>query len=114
MMNQDIKAKWVAALRSGDYVQGRGALRVDNKFCCLGVLCNIHAQDHPEVAAMQQDRNSYMGKASFPHKKVSKWADLEDCGDNRVSINGISKHLAEHNDNGRTFLEIADAIESQL
>ena len=113
-MNKEIKAKWVAALRSGDYVQGKGKLRSDGKFCCLGVLCNLHAQAHPAIAAMQQDGTSYMGKASFPHKKVSNWAGLEDCGDNRVSINGISNSLAEHNDCGRTFLEIADAIESQL
>jgi hypothetical protein len=33
---------WIAALRSGEYKQGKGNLRdMDNKFCCLGVLCDI-------------------------------------------------------------------------
>ena len=32
----------VAALRSGDYKQGCGALlSIDTKFCCLGVACDI-------------------------------------------------------------------------
>jgi hypothetical protein len=51
-MNQEIKAQWVADLRSGEFPQGRRALRktvnpdtgkvyADGKarFCCLGVLC---------------------------------------------------------------------------
>jgi len=34
--------KWLDALRSGEYKQGRMALRtMDDKFCCLGVSCEI-------------------------------------------------------------------------
>lgn len=40
-MNQDIKAEWVAALRSGKYKQTNGALKDDTGFCCLGVLCDV-------------------------------------------------------------------------
>ena len=44
-MNPEIKREWVAALRSGKYEQGDGELRdpfkVTEKFCCLGVLCDI-------------------------------------------------------------------------
>lgn len=41
-MNPEIKALWLAALRSGDYKQGQGVLRdgADN-FCCLGVLTDL-------------------------------------------------------------------------
>ena len=39
------KAKWIAALTSGEYTQGKGALRTvyqdHSKYCCLGVLCNL-------------------------------------------------------------------------
>jgi hypothetical protein len=39
---QDIKARWVAALRSGEYAQGRGALRnEEGENCCIGVLCDV-------------------------------------------------------------------------
>lgn len=40
-MDQDLKARWVKALRSGDYAQGQMVLRYNNKFCCLGVLCDV-------------------------------------------------------------------------
>lgn len=32
-----VKAKWVAALRSGKYEQGKGYLKDGNSYCCLGV-----------------------------------------------------------------------------
>jgi fatty acid-binding protein DegV len=75
-MDKDIKAKWLEALRSGRYRQGEGALRVDDKFCCLGVL--------PESL------NSTLGIGE---------QDLE---------------LAEMNDSGKSFAEIADYIEQNL
>jgi len=41
-MNAELKAKWIEALRSGRYKQGRGFLRnANDEFCCLGVLCDI-------------------------------------------------------------------------
>lgn len=41
-MNSGLKAKWIEALRSGEYKQGYGALRDDDDtFCCLGVLCDV-------------------------------------------------------------------------
>ena len=40
-MNKEIKDKWVKALRSGEYKQGRLYLQRDNLFCCLGVLCKV-------------------------------------------------------------------------
>lgn len=44
-MDKALKAKWLEALRSGKYKQGRGKLRsVDDEFCCLGVLCDISGQ----------------------------------------------------------------------
>lgn len=35
------KALWVAALRSGEYKQGKGCLHNDGKFCCLGVWLKV-------------------------------------------------------------------------
>ena len=41
-MNAEIKARWLEALRSGKYQQGRYVLRTaDNTYCCLGVLCDL-------------------------------------------------------------------------
>lgn len=40
-MKPEIKEMWVKALRSGEYEQGMHQLVADNKYCCLGVLCDI-------------------------------------------------------------------------
>ena len=42
-MDPELKAKWIAALRSGEYKQGKNRLHSneDNSFCCLGVLCEV-------------------------------------------------------------------------
>lgn len=38
----NIKEKWIAALKSGEYKQGTGCLRdADDNYCCLGVLGDI-------------------------------------------------------------------------
>ena len=40
---------WVDALRSGNYIQDKGKLHtLDNKFCCLGVLCDVLTKLYPE------------------------------------------------------------------
>lgn len=44
-MRPDVKAKWITALRSGEYRQGRGSLREHDAYCCLGVLCDLHAKE---------------------------------------------------------------------
>lgn len=45
-MKKALKAKWVAALRSGKYKQTTGQLVEESErgklsYCCLGVLCEI-------------------------------------------------------------------------
>lgn len=43
-MNEQVKAAWVTALTSGQYIQGKGKLHdhQENTFCCLGVLCDLY------------------------------------------------------------------------
>jgi len=40
-MDAELKKQWVEALRSGKYEQGQQYLQKDDKFCCVGVLCDI-------------------------------------------------------------------------
>jgi hypothetical protein len=123
-MNADIKKIWVEALRSGQYKQGQTLLRnKENKFCCLGVLCNLHAQAHPAIAAKQKNPNKYLKEGGVLPRAVMKWAGLPDeCGA-QVEINGITDYLTAHNDGVKlygdsikssTFKQIAKAIEKQL
>lgn len=37
--------KWVDALRSGKYEQGKHRLRTGDMFCCLGVACDVFKKE---------------------------------------------------------------------
>lgn len=122
-MNKEIKEKWVAALRSGEYKQGKSALKEtqDGKdaFCCYGVLCDLAvAAGVAEATRFEDNRttqyNDQAGSLSsfYLPDGVTRWAGL--AIRNHVIIDGIREDLADHNDHGKTFEQIADAIEEQL
>jgi hypothetical protein len=48
-MDAQLKAKWVKALRSGEYEQTKHELECDGAFCCLGVLCKVGGIDLDDV-----------------------------------------------------------------
>lgn len=54
-MNRDKVMKWVKALESGRYRQGRGTLRRKRgdaeRFCCLGVAAKINRANHSSRTA---------------------------------------------------------------
>ena len=116
-MDKKIKKLWVDALISGEYTQGQHRLRTNidgnTSFCCLGVLCNIHAQENPHLAIKQTDNRSYFGQMEFLPVEVTEWARI---GDSQlyVIIDGENVHLAEHNDDGTSFEKIAKAIDEQM
>ena len=120
-MNKEIKAKWVAALRSGDYVQGKGTLRSEgnqlrsegDQFCCLGVLCNLHAQAHPKIAAKQKDSESYMGESEILPDAVMEWSEVNTRNGLFGDDSGRST-LASLNDAGTSFSELAKIIEKHF
>ena len=95
-MTPEFKAKWVAALRSGKYEQCRGDLRRGDKFCCLGVACDLIDKDgwEKEVGSFGMGWNGYES------------ADLP------FILSDESRILVELNDTaGLSFEEIADYIE---
>lgn len=125
-----VKTAWLAALRSGDYQQGRFNLRRSSAFCCLGVLCDLAAKDG--IGTWKDTQNeqftpvygftvetSTVTVGTPPHK-VAMWADLHDTGawfgtseediTNPAFIMTIDT-LVQANDSGKTFAEIADMIE---
>jgi hypothetical protein len=114
-MNPEIKARWVAALRSGEYQQGKGKLNQGGAMCCLGVLCDLHAR---ETGGAWEHVTSgvayYAGSPNYLPERVQTWADLPDRAGATVEIRGDRSWLPWHNDGASTFAEIADAIEAQL
>ena len=96
---------WVRALRSGKYNWGKRALRTDdNKYCCLGVLCEL-AIKQGVISRCRWDSGTL---SNYP--KVMKWVGLEeDDGD-------FGAHSLVHlNDdaNRNPFKKIARLIEKK-
>jgi hypothetical protein len=132
-MNPEIKAKWIAALRSGQYEQARGGLqrylyrdtetgRIDCGFCCLGVLCDLASHQgvcfwYGHDAAVTRDGEVCTNADSLP-KEVMEWAGLEESDPEvpfPVDDEGQVRSLAALNDTYKlNFHRIADIIEETL
>ena len=111
-MNEQVKQKWLSALRSGDYQQTQNRLRKEDGFCCLGVLCDIYGKEH-NVEWELVDAGVYMfqyGDQYLP-SPVMEWAGIET---DSPSICGGYLYLSAFNDSGYTFNEISDLIEEHL
>ena len=96
-MDKELKAKWVAELRSGAIKQGHGKLLDESgAMCCIGVLGRICGISD---AALMEHATRVRGEG------------LE-------ALNALEgEHpwdLAAMNDQGDTFAEIADYIEANL
>lgn len=107
-MKKHIMEKWVAALESNEYKQAREQLRDGNKFCCLGVLCNLHAQAHPKIAMKEIVPDFYLGESDCLPKEVMLWAGM-DSHNGRLSEEWDDS-LADMNDSGKKFITIAKVI----
>ena len=120
-MNPEIKAQWVAALRSGEYKQGNEYLHRGDTFCCLGVLCDLAIEaGAPEVKENRHPDGSistYNGSESYLPSSVVEWAGLS-CSDPFLVFKSGEVNechpVSDFNDCGATFDEIADLIEAQL
>lgn len=97
--------KLVDTLRSGKYEQGRGMLQSGtNKFCCLGVACDLAAKDGVNVGYQVGRLIGVTLSQQAPVKEYYGFADSTGGYDPECS-------LASKNDRGVPFPEIADIIE---
>ena len=136
-MKQKVMRAWVRALRSRKYKQGKYALRsttragnMGSEFCCLGVLCDLYAQEHPDDAQWVVNGSrmscSFSPRAgeiqnNVPHALVMEWAGLKtENGEFRAPSTAwddfgfrgsCAQELTSVNDNGATFRQIATFIE---
>lgn len=102
-MDTELKTKWLEALRSGKYKQGKHLLRsVHDQFCCLGVLCDVI---DPTLWTRDGERRySYDGYAAVLPTSIERLAKIGRRTDTLIAMN----------DSGKPFTEIADYIEKEL
>ena len=127
-MDEQIKQRWLEALRSGEYQQTKGTLHDTKGFCCLGVLCDVLKNDPlfrgewvyngGKVAQFVEEGGE--SSMALPSEVFMQRMGIDRndpyTQEPRVFTDGdIGKHrLATLNDEGYTFAEIADIIERDL
>ncbi len=98
--------KWVKALRSGKYKQGRGALQSKKGYCCLGVLCKITI---PEKDLSLNCEGRLLGLLPGGQGNSREWTKQV----NIIFDDKTGTDLVTLNDNKKlTFDEIADSLEA--
>ncbi len=101
MITQETKDGWLKRLRSGKYKQGRGVLKRNDEYCCLGVLAELLRL--PEAPSSRGDDGvvEFEGRRTYlRHKHL--------CSDTQT-------YLVELNDDEcLAFSEIADWIEENV
>lgn len=100
--------KWIKALRSGDYKQGKNTLQDHNGYCCLGVACDIF------IPKNEQERhiNGYlMGQFPSQQPKSPEW--LKHINEDfSLKFNKSKRALSQLNDlDNYNFKQIADELE---
>ena len=116
-MDPQIRARWVAALRSGKYEQGREFLRTeDDRFCCLGVLCELAVADGVIPPAWGDGSEWVYADASAElPDRVMQWAGLPSIDPvipaEMASLAGLNDGDEAVEREPWTFAQIADAIE---
>lgn len=133
-VNKQLVVDWIIALRSGQYTQGRNALRrrEDDRFCCLGVLCDVshigtwkvtndaeyptkarrydyyvpNSDDRDRSGVLPSTLRSFVGLSAYGTPQITwhNWPFRDAFGE--------TVSLVDVNDNFRySFDEIADGLE---
>lgn len=124
-MNPEIKAKWVAALRSGEYVQGRYCLKEvsesgEAKYCCLGVLCEVALKEGVAMKINSKPATNGAIHISYDHSyallpnSVIEWSGLGAADNPIIGDNAISNYNDGYVKDISSFSQIADLIEKEL
>jgi hypothetical protein len=123
------RATWLAALRSGDYAQAGGALRVGDSYCCLGVAEDLRdrtawlpASEHASHCGTHElaVESRYVREAISLTPATMRWLGLLSPTPHVVVRDPDASDawdvvtLPELNDDWSWSLgEIADAVEAQ-
>lgn len=96
--------RWLRALESGEYRQGRFHLRTSiNEYCCLGIGCELLG-----IPGMRAGSSwKYDGSEGTAPKLLENMLALR--GDEGNRIDGL-RSLAWLNDHGKTFAQITQIV----
>ena len=105
-MNKQVKTAWLKALRSGEYKQARGQLKVGDAYCCLGVVSDL--------AVKARVIDSFDGSAGGLCSEVIEWAGLDDELPAVTYLSALNDGQAAGSIKPQSFKQIARYIERDL
>lgn len=109
-----MKQMWIEALRSGDYEQGESYLKdPEGRYCCLGVLADKTCWEIWNETEKSTSFEPHTGIVIKEHDRDIFWGETLDQDRFNLSF-GLQARLAEMNDSGKMFNEIADYLEQKL
>lgn len=128
-MDAELKAKWIAALRSGEFKQAQSELHnaESDSYCCLGVLCKVAGAEWTSFEKEKEaDEGTYL--VTLDHVPVKDGQLLGDTDNEELEPAACEKFgipdqsiLIGMNDGNEilgikphSFAEIADWIEANL
>lgn len=87
-MSKTLSSKWIDALRSGKYTQGRGYLKsLNNEYCCLGVLCDVIDPSKWKNGEESPNCFSYQGHDFSPDFLTENDNNLFEKFNNLINLN---------------------------
>lgn len=110
-----MQTAWVQALESGKYQQGEGRLCKDDKYCCLGVACEVFGLKHYMEGGQKRYQSEAGSVTSYPPTELCIRLGLRNyvggLGRSIPATDGYHGSLVSLNDAAQApFSEIARLI----
>lgn len=103
-LDPELKAKWVSALRSGEYQQCAEYLHKDGRYCCLGVLAVVIGHPVSDI--------DNRGVLDFVDSELANRLEDYPARTNKVALEAMNDGTNEVR--RHSFQEIAEWIEFNL
>lgn len=124
----EARRQWYAALRSGEFRQGRENLCINGEHCCLGVACELFVRSRPGEARFEvppdadEDNATHKffveaGKGFDPDmdellpRAVQRWLGIQYADPVVLVGDQQERGISTLNDAGTSFAEIAELLE---
>lgn len=115
-MKRELYNRWLAELRDPNNKQAHGHLKdPDGSRCCLGVLADLCEVKHFIDDSLKWAVDAYSYDFGIVGAEPRRGIPPAEWMENIIGLrNDLGDRLAEFNDNGRTFPEIANEIELEV
>lgn len=116
LTRRELRERWVKALRSGEYKQATGALTQmvgpsELGYCCLGVATDLVFQECDNPFTKLELEQS-LNESSYLPDRVMQLLGMVTHDGSRIDASSDQDNLAEENDGGASFDQIADMLET--